>query len=316
MAWDEDRLHRWMGRELDGVKSGASLASGFGQDAAVLGRALSGRAVLCSDQCAEGVHFEVGTAAKPVGMKAVGRVLSDLAATGASARGVLLDVRASPSVAESWLRALIRGVRDRGRALGAPLVGGDLCMAPGPLSISIAALGEWLGRGRPPGRDRLKAGDVLVGTGKFGGSIRGRHLRIEPRLAEGWRLVEAGARAMIDVSDGLARDVARLGRASDLRVELHRVPVHRDARVLAGGTGRDPRDHALHDGEDHELVASLSPNRAWALLGRDSSLEFLGRVRIGRGLWVAEEDFEGDPRKSLGKGLLPWDGEGGWNHGV
>lgn len=120
---------------------------------------------------------------------------------------------------------------------------------------------------------------------------------------------------MIDVSDGLARDVARLGRASGVRVEIHRVPLHRDAVLWAKETGGDPRGHGLHDGEDHELVAGLAPTKAWALLARDPGLEYLGRVRAGRGLWIAREDLSGDPRRAKIEDLSPHDGDGGWNHG-
>lgn len=115
---------------------------------------------------------------------------------------------------------------------------------------------------------------------------------------------------MMDVSDGLARDLARIARASQVRIDLECVPTHADAEQLAAGSGRSAREHALHDGEDHELLATLAPG-AWAAVEEQAMLRFpelsvVGRVRTGAGLWLAP--VEGQP-------LQAWDGTGGWLHG-
>src|SRR5262249_59963842 len=91
----------------------------------------------------------------------------------------------------------------------------------------------------------------------FGGSALGRHLAIEPRFHAGRWLASLGATAMMDVSDGLARDLARIAELSRVRIELGFVPIHDDARRAARRDGRRALDHALDDGEDHELVATL-----------------------------------------------------------
>jgi thiamine-monophosphate kinase len=156
---------------------------------------------------------------------------------------------------------------------------------------------------RAPSRDRARAGHVLLATGEFGGSRLGRHLAIEPRVALGARLVAGGARALIDVSDGLARDVARLARAAGARAELELVPIHRDARRAARRDGRTAEWHALHDGEDHELVAAAPPRAAERLLAEWNEpvpLVRIGRLVAGSGLWI--------------RGVR-WDGRGGWLHG-
>jgi len=307
VSWSEDRLHRWLGR---GPRP-APLAGSRGHDGAVL-RALSGRPVTCVDQTLEGVHFDAGTPPARAGRKAAARALSDLAACAARPRALLLALCAPPEREEAWLRAAIGGVRALGAEHGAELVGGDLCCASGPVTLSVTAFGELPGRRRPPGRDRARAGQVVVVTGALGGSGLGRHLAIVPRLREGRRLFELGASALMDVSDGLAWDLFRLARASGVCVELERVPLHRDARRAARADGRAPEWHALHDGEDHELIATLSPaalRRALAAPGGElSGLVRIGRVRAGRGLRLP-------PLAGAARGRRWTPGEGGWRHG-
>ncbi len=248
-----------------------------------------GREVCCVDQTIEGVHFEAGTPASKVGLKAAGRALSDLAATAATPRALLLALSAPSECSESWIRSVIAAVAKRGAEFDAELVAGDLAAAPGPCALSVTALGTLPGSARPPGRDRIRAGDVLVTTGALGGSRARRHLHIEPRVSEGRWLFENGARAMMDVSDGLALDLWRMARASEVQVRLETVPIHRDARRVAKQDEQTALWHAMHDGEDHELLASLSL-AAWKRVRetpRGSQLHYLGRAAKGRGLRLA-----------------------------
>ncbi|MBL8858552.1 MAG: thiamine-monophosphate kinase [Planctomycetes bacterium] len=297
MAWSEDRMHRWLATRA----RPRVLAGSRGHDAAVL-RELGGRTVVCVDACIEGVHFEAGTSPGRVGRKAVGRALSDLAATAARPRALLVAIVAPCACTEKTLRALILGAIAAGREHGAELVGGDLCAGRGPLSITVTALGVFPARRRPPGRDRARVGQRVVVTGPCGGSILGRHLRIAARVAEGQALCAAGATALMDVSDGLAWDLHRLARASGVAIEIEAdaIPIHRDARRLALRTRRSPLDHALHDGEDHELIATLparAPSQPW---------HTLGLVARGSGLWITSAD---------GKRRLWTHAAGGFEHG-
>jgi thiamine-monophosphate kinase len=127
-----------------------------------------------------------------------------------------------------------------------------------------------------------------------GGSILGRHLAFTPRIDAGIRLHEHGATALMDVSDGLAWDLFRLARASHVAIELDLdlVPVHADACRLARRTRRDALDHALHDGEDHELIATVPSKALEQLLSssrsRSGHLHAIGRVVRGSGLWLVD----------------------------
>jgi len=301
MAWSEARLLAFLARVGGGARG---IAGSPMHDAAVL-PASRGRTVVCVDQTIEGVHFAPGTPPEAVARKAVDRALSDLAATAARPRAILVALRAPPGAREASLTRLLGAARRRARAFGAELVGGDTAAAPGPLALSVTALGVLEGRARPPGRDRARPGQRVVLTGRVGGSPLGRHLRLRPRVDLGRALWRAGASGMMDVSDGLGLDLTRLAAASGVRIELERVPVHPDARRLAERDGGSAERHALEDGEDHELIATLAPSAlararsaAW---GR--GLLDVGAVRRGAGLWLRR-----------GSGFERWRGEG-WVHG-
>jgi thiamine-monophosphate kinase len=305
MGWNEAELLRWLARRA----RPRVLAGSRGHDAAVL-RGLGGRPVACSDQVIEGVHAERGCPARALGRKAAARALSDLAATAARPVALLLCVAAPRSARASRLRAVIEAVDERAREHGAALVGGDLSATDGPLGLAVTALGSLPGRRRPPGRDRARPGQLVLASGAFGGSGLGRHLEPEPRFDVADFLWPRGATALMDVSDGLALDLSRLAEASRVRIDLEHVPVHPDAHRAARASGRDARAHALEDGEDHELLATLAP-RAWLAVAAEAARRFpdlcvIGRVRAGSGLWLARS--EGGP-------LRPWDRAGGWIHG-
>jgi thiamine-monophosphate kinase len=307
MAWQEERLHAWLARRLGGPGSDR-LAGAVGHDAALLSRP-PGRLAICVDQCVEGVHFEVDTPPRRVGEKAAARALSDLAATAARPVALLAALRAAPSVTERRMREILAAVERAARAVGARLVGGDISQGVGPMSLAVTAVGVLAPKGRPPGRDRARVGQVVLLTGPVGGSGLGRHLAIQPRLDEGRWLHASGATAMMDVSDGLALDLQRMARASGVRIDLETIPVHRDARRAARLSGRGILEHATCDGEDHELIVTMAHAAAARALRnrarRCPGLVRIGQVRRGRGLWIVD---------SAGQAHA-WDGRGGWRHG-
>ena len=309
MPWDEDRLHRWLRRELPSP----AIRGSHGHDAAVLTRP-KGREVACTDQVVAGVHFDSDASPRQVGRKAAMRAVSDLAATAAKPRALLLAIRAPRELEEKELRDWVRGVSDVGLQFDAHLCGGDISCSPGPASLCVTALGEYLGAGRPPGRDRARVGDLVLLTGAVGGSRLGRHLRFEARVEAGQILHHKfGARALMDVSDGLAWDLYRLVRSSGVRARLKAVPLHADCAAASREDGLSSLSHALHDGEDHELLAVMSPaNARAALRSRARSLgglSIIGEIESGAGLVL-----DGELLGARSKAWRP--GDGGWRHGV
>lgn len=295
-GWTEDTLHRWLARQ----SFPRGLRGSRGHDAAVL-REISGTPVLCSDQCIEGVHFTADTPALAAGRKAVLRALSDLAATACWPVAVTLNVRAPASTSEAKVQAIILGAAEAARDHGAELVAGDLAMAAGPVGLSVTAMGSHPKGQRPVARDRASAGQVVGVSGPLGGSLEsGRHLEPKPRFDAARTAVAAGATAMMDVSDGLAWDLYRLGRAAGVRItiDLAAVPVHGDVPASLPEGERARR--ALNDGEDHELLACW-PESAPVPDGWTA----IGTVTDGEGLAVKWEGA-----------ALEWDPSerGGWRH--
>jgi len=307
VTWSEDEIHRWLARG----SAPRGLYGSRGHDAAVLDR-FTGHPVICIDQTIESVHFAPNATAASIGRKAAARAISDLAASAARPRAITLAIAVPRTRREPWIRGVIGGARAVAREHGADLVAGDLSSAPSTAHLSVAALGEYGGRGRPPGRDRARAGQVVVVTGALGGSALGRHLSIVPRVELGVWLHRSGATAMMDVSDGLAWDLHRLARASNVRIDLSlaRIPLHADARRAARRSGRAAVWHALHDGEDHELVATLDADDAARVLraARRRALPIAAIARVRRGSGVHLVDERGRSRA--------WRvAEGGYEHG-
>jgi len=182
-------------------------------------------------------------------------------------------------------------MRELADAFGTPIVGGDTNSWHGPLVINVTVLGEATERGVVR-RSGARPGDWLMATGSFGGSILGKHLDFTPRVREALALHEAAPlHAMIDVSDGLAADVAHLcaesGCGAVLRAEA--IPVADAARAMTDG--RSPLEHALGDGEDFELVFAVAPEDGRRLLEAQPApgvtLTAVGEC-VAQGLWLEE----------------------------
>ncbi len=253
---------------------------GVGDDCAVVPPPPPGhRLVLKSDPIIEGRHFLPGESPRRIGHKALGRVLSDFAAMGATPAWALVNLVARPDVAVEDLEDIYRGMVDLAVRHGVLLVGGDVSSGE-TLHLHVFGAGSAQDGGVLL-RGGARAGDVLYVTGELGGSLSGRHLDFEPRLAEGqWLSRRGGVTSMCDVSDGVATDARHLGAASGLGVELHTglLPISAAARGCAGGS---PLEHALRDGEDFELLFTVSPVAAATLDAEWAATFPLRLTRIG-----------------------------------
>jgi thiamine-monophosphate kinase len=286
MATGEFEFIRWL-RER--TPSDPRVAVGPGDDCAVLRRP-AGPVLVTTDVLTEGVDFLLAECGpRAVGRKAMAVNLSDIAATGGrpAAAVVGIVVPRAPG-GRDLTQELHLGLREVADRFGVPLVGGDTNSWDGGLVISVTVLGEPVRE--PVLRSGAKPGDWVFVTGPLGGSIRGRHLTPTPRLAEAERLVtDFTLHAMIDVSDGLAKDVHHICEESRCGVVLtaDAVPVHPDAVELSNRTGRPPLDHALSDGEDFELVFTVSPDDGAKLLSAPPVPVWkIGQVVAEPGLWV------------------------------
>jgi thiamine-monophosphate kinase len=244
------------------------------------------------DMLMDGVDFDSAAHAwQAIGRKAMAVNLSDCAAMAAVPVAALCAVSLSNALSMDDAVALVQGAHECGLRFGCPIVGGDTNSwdAPTVISISIAARCE-PGCG-PVRRDGARPGDSIWLTDQVGGSILGRHMTFEPRIAAALEINRRlGPHALIDISDGLALDLARILEASGCGASLDEAAldaaVHPDAVRLAGQDGQTPREHALHDGEDFELIVIVPAG----VPGEDCAklqLLPLGRITAQSGLWLA-----------------------------
>jgi thiamine-monophosphate kinase len=285
---------------------------GLKDDAACLTPEPGHDLVLTTDALVETVHFLPEDSAASVARKALGVNVSDLAAKGADPAGFLLTLALPENWTEAWLAEFAGGLGEAARDFGCPLLGGDTVKAKGALSLSVTALGQ-VPAGRMVRRTTAREGDIICVSGTIGDAALGLLLRREPawvaalsseeiaHLADRYlhpqprhRLAQAlrdHASAAMDVSDGLAGDLAKMMRASGMSavVELDKVPLSQAARQAITA---DPAllDAAVTGGDDYEILCTVAKNDLDMLIEQADSvgitLSAIGRVVAGHELPV------------------------------
>ena len=225
--------------------------AGPGDDCAVVNDGGVDLVLLKTDALVEGVHFVREADARQVGWKAVARVVSDFAAMGGFPERFLVTLALPGSMSLEWVENFYRGMGACFERYGAVLVGGETCRVPkgSAAVISVAATGR-VERGNVVMRSGGKIGDAIWVTGELGGSLAGKHLDFTPRLDQArWLVEHFKPTAMMDLSDGLARDLPRLVKASGcgFQLDLAAIPVSENCNLK----------QALEDGEDFELLFTL-----------------------------------------------------------
>lgn len=264
---------------------------GIGDDCAVVPS--SGRPMLITtDPVIHGQHFDDTVPARAVGAKLLKRNLSDIAAMGGRPVAAVLSLALAPETDTRWLRDFYRGLAATARTFRVRIVGGDITQGPrGFFGAFLTLHGEAAGM-RAVTRSGARAGDALYVTGSLGGSLLGHHYKFTPRLAEGaWLARRTEVRAMMDLSDGLAKDLGSLtprGLAPALCAPA--MPISRAARQRATQTGAAPLAHALGDGEDYELLIVVARDADRAAFERAWGKRF-PRVPLSRiGIFVRADD--------------------------
>lgn len=253
---------------------------GMGDDCALL-PAVPSRQLITVDPVIYGRHFDDTVPPRAVGAKLLKRNLSDLAAMGGCPTSAVLSLILGQRVSQGWLEQFHRGLAACARRHGVTIVGGDIAEATGMLAASLTLLGEPAGS-RILTRTGSQAGDWIYLTGVVGGSERtGHHHHFIPRLREGaWLAQRPGVRAMMDVSDGLAKDLPNLAPpGTEPALAESSLPRRRGSDVRA----------ALTDGEDYELVFTIARKadraafeRAWRRSFPRTRLTCIGQfVSIG-----------------------------------
>jgi thiamine-monophosphate kinase len=297
-------------REL--VRALGQRARGVGDDCALLSD-VTGTLAVSTDVSVERVHFRLDwiTAAE-AGWRSAATALSDLAAEGAEPLGLLSAITVPDSGEDADLTALASGIGEAAAAVGAPVLGGDLSRGPA-WSVTVTVIGR---AERPVTRAGARPGDAAWVTGALGGSraaveswrrgetptpeARRAYAHPVPRIAAGRWLAGHGARAMLDVSDGLAADAGHLAAASDVRIRLslETVPVAAAAIAEARRMGVPVQQFAAEGGDDYELLVALPAEFGEADARAFGSATGIALTRIG-----AVERGSGVRAELLSRGL-------------
>jgi thiamine-monophosphate kinase len=255
-------------------------------DAAVLSLPESQEVVATCDTIIAGVHFLSDDPPDTIGHKALAVSLSDLAAKGARPHVYLLSLAFAERPLPTWLEDFAEGLKAAQEQAGIELVGGDTCATPGPLTLTVTALGM-LPQGEAVLRRGAMAGDRLFVSGTIGDAALGLKLLRQPQLVAAWNLTDEDcaflvgryrrpsarnalalplrqcARAAIDVSDGLVGDTAKLCRASSVgaRIDAPRVPLS-PAAAKAVAKAPELLAELITAGDDYEVVAAMEAAHA------------------------------------------------------
>lgn len=301
---------------------------GIGDDAALLAPTGSaGQTVVTTDLLIEDIHFRRAWAdPKRLGRKAVAVNLSDIAAMGASPTATFVSLALPPDLPLAWVDALFAGMREIAGEFGSLIAGGDTNASPDRIVLSVTQMGR-AALGKAVRRSGAKPGDLVVVTGGLGAAKAGldllerfglpeaerqnkeavdAQLSPVPRIAAGQAAARAGASAMMDISDGLLADLAKLCGASRVGATVREadVPVHPAAQ-----NGENALQYALTGGEDYELLVTV-PLDHYAFLQNDlreagAQAFVVGEIRAEAGVTVARPD---------GSVYRPDVRAGGWNH--
>ena len=258
-------------------KSTARVLLPAGDDLAILRWATEDLLLVGVDQVLDGVHFDSGIhPPRAIGRKVMNRNLSDCAAMGCLPTAAVTAVAVPHGSGDELLKELYIGMRDAAAKYDCVIVGGDTGSWPGKLVVTVTILGRSEGV-QPVTRRGAKPGDGLFVSGPLGGSIHGRHMTFEPRVTLGRQLAKAGVTSMIDLSDGLSRDLRHICSQSGVgaTIEAAAIPIHPDAVQ----TSRSPLDRALHDGEDYELLFTGAGD-----FGPDAIR--IGTIHAEAGIWI------------------------------
>ena len=282
------------------LPTGKSVVAGAGDDCAVLDMGIPGRHLLFkTDAVVEGIHFVPDTPPEAIGHKALARCLSDIAAMAGTPTAAVVTLALPEKFDAQFVEKIYGGMSTLARRHDVAIVGGETTTLPERMLISIALLG-WVERGKGVLRFGAKAGDALFVTGELGGSLLGKHLTFEPRLAEArWLAQHFSIHAMIDISDGLAGDLRHILKSSGVGAELlaSAIPISRDARRRArdDSKAKPALLAALTDGEDFELLFTVAGRDAVPLLDAwkkqfpEGKLTCIGKITAQEGISIRDK---------------------------
>jgi thiamine-monophosphate kinase len=288
-------------------------AFGLTDDAAIVKVPADQELVVTKDMLVEGVHFLRDDPPDLLARKALRVNLSDLAAKGATPRNYFLGLSLAPWIGDDWLTQFAAGLAEDQKRFAVSLSGGDTTSTPGPLTLSITALGT-VPAGRMIRRRGARPRDAVFVTGSIGDAGAGlailkgegvglpdlsraalisRYQLPEPRVALGWQLLGLASSAL-DISDGLLADLGHIAKLSEVRIALDaaKVPLSTATQAL-WGQGQETVLRAATSGDDYEIAftAPMSARSRLEELSRASGVAIseIGRVDAGSGVQLLDD---------------------------
>lgn len=317
MFRSENEFVEWLRQRAP--RAAGKVRLGIGDDAALIEVGLGQALILTTDMSLEGVHFTRKLhPARAIGHRALARSLSDVAAMGGSPRYALVSLAISKAVSRSWIEDVYAGIFGLAKRFGVKVIGGDTAVVRGRSLIDILVAGE-VPRGKELLRSGAKAGDSVFVSGRLGLSALGlhllksgvrrgdpeealaiqAHLYPQPQCKLGRFLCERGlASALMDISDGLSMDLARLCAASGVGARLfaERIPCPRLKDAA------ESLNLALHGGEDYQLLFTVPPREVVRTPSsfRGIPLHQIGEIQAKQGLFLVDERGDSKPLKPSG----------------
>lgn len=242
-------IRRWLGR------ASPAAPFGIGDDCAVI-PPTKRHQLVTTDPVIFGQHFDAAVPPHAAGAKLLKRNLSDIAAMGGRPVAAVISLALAPQTSRRWLEQFYRGLAATALQYRVKIVGGDITQGPaGFFGAFLTLHGESAGP-RVVTRRGARAGDAIFVTGQLGGSLAGHHFKFTPRLAEGaWLAQQPEVVAMMDVSDGMAKDIGALTPPNAVAsIWPPLLPVSAAAKAAAKRSGQPAWVHAVTDGEDYELL--------------------------------------------------------------
>ncbi len=292
-------------------------ALGLKDDCAILKPQPGRDLVLTTDAVAAGVHFFPDDAPADIGWKALAVNISDLAAKSAEPLCYLMALSFPELPSHAWMSGLVAGLAEAQAAFGCTLLGGDTDRRPGPVSITITAIGA-VPSGKLVPRGGARPGDRIYVSGTLGDALLGLKLRQEPVLARSWNVDERAAAdlrsrylrprpqlglsstlrehasAAMDISDGLAKDLGRMADASGVAATVHagRVPLSQAARQVVGAVP-NLLDAVMTGGDDYEILCTVPASAARAFEAAAEAARVavasIGEIEAGHGCRFLDE---------------------------
>ncbi len=287
----------------------SQLPLGIGDDCAILADNAGYEQLVTTDILLDGVHFiydtdkENAQSLELIARKSIAVSLSDIAAMGGEPRTAFLSLAIPRSWTASQANELFDHFAHAAREFQITLAGGDTTSWNHLLAINVTLIGR-IPKSKAIKRSGAQAGDFICVSGPLGGSLSGKHLTFTPRVQQGqWLRKHCAIHAMIDISDGLLADLGHILQQSDVGAEIvaKQIPISKQAGEISDN--KSSLEHALTDGEDFELLWTMSKSEYEKMMQRKEDfidVHHIGNITKEKGCFLIDQQGQKERRSGGG----------------